>query len=577
MTEVALHELPDPPEDDVAPSAATPARAKRRPVGVDRMRFRIRFAGIVFTLAFAAIIGRLVMLGIADPPQNGSAGDPNAGIATGRPDLVDRNGEVLAADIKTASVYGEPRNILDPDEAAEALVTVLPDLDVAALRKKLTGNAGFVWIRREITPKQQQKIHALGIPGIGFLTENRRFYPGGPTAAHVLGLVNIDNQGIAGIEKYVDDKWLADLHAAGFARGETLDPVRLSLDISVQHILRDELVQAMERYHAIAASGIILNVHTGEILALASLPDYDPNDPVDALKPDRLNRVSAGMFELGSIFKSFTFAMAFDSGLVKITDSVDATNAIRVGRFTINDFHGKHRVLSVPEVFIYSSNIGTARMALKVGAEGQQAYLRRFGFFSRPALELPEVGFPIIPKKWSDLTTMTVAFGHSLAVSPLQVAVADAALVNGGKLIPPTLLPRTREEADKIAVAMVQPQVSAEMRSLFALNVEKGSGRRAEVPGYMVGGKTGTAEKVENGRYVGNKRLNSFLAAFPMDDPQYVVLITLDEPKPEKEGMGATAGLNAAPTVAAVIRRSAALLGVKPRTVAPDGVVLVSN
>ena len=475
------------------------------------------------------------------------------------------------------SVYGEPRNIVDPDEAAEALVTVLPDLDVAGLRKKLTGNAGFVWIKREITPKQQQKIHALGIPGIGFLTENRRFYPGGPTAAHVLGLVNIDNQGIAGMEKYVDDKWLADLHAAGFARGETLDPVKLSLDISVQHILHDELVQAMQRYHAIAAAGIILDVHTGEVLAMASLPDYDPNNPVDALKPDRLNRVSAGMFELGSIFKSFTFAMAFESGLVKMSDSIDATNAIRVGRFTINDFHGKHRVLTVPEVFIYSSNIGTARMALKVGAEGQQAYLKQFGFFSRPKIELPEVGLPIIPKKWTDLTTMTVAFGHSMAVSPLQVAVADAALVNGGKLIPPTLFPRTAEEAQKLAVQVASPETSAQMRYLFSLNVEKGSGRRAEVPGYLVGGKTGTAEKIENGRYVGNKRLNSFLAAFPMDDPQYVVLVTLDEPKPEKEGMGATAGLNAAPTVAAVIRRSAALLGVKPRTVAPDGVVLVSN
>ncbi|MCB1501781.1 MAG: penicillin-binding protein 2 [Bauldia sp.] len=577
MTDVALQETPVAPGNGADPVATAPAKARRKPARVDRMRFRIRFAGLVFTLAFAGIIGRLVMLGVTDAPNSGAVSNPNAGIATGRPDLVDRNGEVLAADIKTASVYGEPRNIVDPDEAAEALVTVLPELDVATLRKKLTGTAGFAWIKREITPKQQQKIHALGIPGIGFLTENRRFYPGGPTAAHVLGLVNIDNQGIAGIEKYVDDKWLADLHAAGFARGETLDPVRLSLDISVQHILRDELVQAMQRYRAIAASGIILNVHTGEVLAMASLPDYDPNDPVDALKPDRLNRVSAGVFELGSIFKSFTFAMAFDSGAVTMNDSLDARSAIRVGGFTINDFHGKHRVLTVPEVFIYSSNIGTARMALKVGQDGQQAYLKRFGFYSRPAIELPEIGYPIIPKKWSDLTTMTVAFGHSMAVSPLQVAVADAALVNGGKLIPPTLLPRTREEADKLAVQMVSPHTSSEMRYLFQTNVEKGTGTRAAVPGYLVGGKTGTAEKIENGRYVGNKRLNSFLAAFPMDDPQYVVLVTLDEPKSEREGMGATAGLNAAPTVGAVIRRSAALLGVKPRTVAPDGVVLVSN
>lgn len=573
MTDATLEDLAPEPKPVVTVKPAT-SRRKQRP---DTSRTRIRLAAIVFTLAFGAIIGRLVMLGIADAPANADGGSANAGIATGRPDLLDRNGEVLAADLKTASVYGEPRNIADPDEAAEAIATVLPDLNIDALRKRLSGNAGFAWIKREITPQQQKKIHALGIPGIGFLSENRRFYPGGPTAAHILGAVNVDNQGIAGMEKTIDDRWLAALHAAGFARGEALDPVRLSIDISVQHILRDELLQAMERYRAIAAAGIILDVHTGEIVAMASLPDFDPNNPVDALKTDRLNRVSAGMFELGSIFKSFTFAMALDSGLVKMTDSIDASSAIRVGRFTINDFHGKHRVLSVPEVFIYSSNIGTARMAMKVGAEGQQAYLKRYGFFGRPAIELPEVGLPIIPKKWSDLTTMTVAFGHSMAVSPLQVAVADAALVNGGKLIPPTLFPRTREEADKLAVQVASSETSAQMRYLFALNVEKGSGRRAEVPGYNVGGKTGTAEKIENGRYVGNKRLNSFLAAFPMDDPQYVVLVTLDEPKPEKEGTAATAGLNAAPTVAAVIRRSAALLGVKPRTVDSNGIVLVSN
>ncbi len=583
MTAISFDDLaPDggDPDDDPSSDVPVPAAIKARPrrkVGMDRSRVRIRLAALVFTLAFGAIIGRLVMLGLADAPAGSSGGSASSAIATGRPDLVDRNGEVLAADIKTASVYGEPRNIADPDEAAEALATVLPELGVDWLRKRLSGNAGFAWIKREITPQQQKKIHALGIPGIGFLTENRRFYPGGPTAAHILGAVNVDNQRIAGIEKSIDDKWLSALHAAGFARGEALDPVKLSIDISVQHILRDELVQAMQRYRAIAAAGIIINVHTGEIVAMASLPDYDPNNPVDALKPDRLNRVSAGMFELGSIFKSFTFAMAFDSGLVKMSDSIDATNAIRVGRFTINDFHGKHRVLTVPEVFLFSSNIGTARMALKVGAEGQQAYLKRYGFFGRPALELPEVGLPIIPKKWTDLTTMTVAFGHSLAVSPLQVAVADAALVNGGKLIPPTLFPRTAEEADKLAVQVAKPETSEQMRYLFALNVEKGSGRRAAVPGYNVGGKTGTAEKIENGRYANDKRLNSFLAAFPMDDPQYVVLVTLDEPKSEKEGMGATAGLNAAPTAGAVIRRSAALLGVKPRTVAPDGVVLVSN
>src|SRR5262249_9519739 len=285
----------------------------------------------------------------------------------------------------------------------------------------------------------------------------------------------------------------------------------------------------------------ILNVHTGEVLAMASLPDYDPNDPVDALKPDRLNRMSAGVYELGSVFKSFTFAMALDSGKWTLNDRVDATHRLRVGHFTIDDFHAKHRVLTLPEVFIYSSNVGAAKMALRVGADGQRTYFGRLGLLRKPTIELPEVAPPMIPSRWSDLTTITAAFGHGIAVTPLQVAVADAALLKGGKWIPPTLMPRTREEADKLAVQVVKPETSAQLRYLFSLNVEKGSGTRAAVPGYLVGGKTGTAEKVEGGRYSGTKRLNSFLAAFPMDDPQYAVLVVLDEPKPEKDGSAATA------------------------------------
>jgi cell division protein FtsI (penicillin-binding protein 3) len=543
----------------------------------DAIRSRIRFVAVVFLVAFIAVVGRLVMFGIATDGAASASSNPNAAIASSRPDIVDRNGEILATDIKMASLYAEPRNILDPDEATELLLGALPDLDPIELRKRLSTDAGFAWIKREITPAQQKQIHALGIPGIGFLTENRRFYPGGPTAAHILGLVNVDNQGISGLEKYVDDAWLADLHATGFARDRALEPVVLSVDLRVQHVLRDELRAAVDRYQAIAASGIVLDVHTGEVLAMVSLPDFDPNNPVDALKPDRLNRMSAGAFELGSVFKSFTFAMALDSGAVTMSDRIDATSAIRFGRFTINDFHGKHRVLSVPEVFIYSSNIGSARMALKVGSERQQEYLRRFGLLTRLETELPEVAKPIVPAKWSELTAMTVAFGHGLAVTPLATAVADAALVNGGLLIPPTFEPRSRVQAATIAKQVIRPETSAQMRYLLRLNVEEGSGRQAAVPGYMVGGKTGTAEKVENGRYSANKRLNSFLAAFPMDDPQYAVLVVLDEPKAAKEGGGTTAGSNAAPTVGAIIRRAAALLGVEPRNDDELSAVLVSN
>jgi len=578
MTGVDLAQMPS----EMARREAEDSRFRPEPEKAlrpraDNMRGRIKLAAAAFALAYLVIAGRLVMFGVMDPVAGNAGDDPNAAIAASRPDLIDRNGDIIATDIKTASLYGEPRNIIDPDEATELITSVLPDLDATALRKRLSGNAGFVWIKREITPTQQAEIHALGIPGIGFLTENRRFYPGGSTAAHIVGLVNVDNEGIAGLEKYVDDRWLRDLHQAGFAAGEDLDPVQLSIDLRIQHILHDELVAAMDRYRAIAAAGIVLNVHTGEVLAMASLPDYDPNNPVDALKPDRLNRMSAGVYELGSVFKGFTLAMALDSGKTTMNDRVDATSGIRVGRFTINDFHGKHRVLTIPEVFIYSSNVGAARLALKMGADGQKDYLRRFGLMTKVSTELPEVAPPMIPPKWGELTTMTVAFGHGIAVTPLQVAVADAALVNGGKLIPPTFFPRTQEEAEKLAFQAISPETSAKLRYLFTLNVEKGSGSKAAVPGYMVGGKTGTAEKVDKGRYSNDKRLNSFLAAFPMDDPQYAVLVVLDEPKPEKEGAGATAAANAAPTVGAIVRRSAALLGVKPRTVDENGAILVSN
>ncbi len=569
MADVALPPFHD-ADEAAEPSTVAPA------VPRDDMRVRVRIVALAFLAAFMVLFGRLIMFGLT-PTTHGIAGDPNALAATARPDLVDRNGQILATDIKMASLYAEPRNILDPDEATELLTSVLPNLQAAELRKKLATDAGFVWVKREITPMQQQQIHALGIPGIGFMSESRRFYPGGPTAANIVGLVNVDNQGIAGFEKYVDAQGLSDLHAAGFAATEDVAPVKLSIDLRVQHIVYDELNDAMQRYHAIGAAGVVLNAHTGEVLAMSSLPGFDPNNPTDALKPDRLNRMTAGAYELGSVFKSFTFAMAFDSGAVKMSDSFDASTPIHVGRFTIHDFHAQHRALSVPEIFTYSSNIGAAHMAMKVGGDLQQDYLRRFGLLTKLQTDLPEVASPILPKKWTDLTTMQVAFGQGIAVTPMQTAVADCALVNGGFLIPPTFEPRTVEEARKLAVRVVSPHTSDQLRYLFRLNVEKGSGRNANVPGYMVGGKTGTAQKVVDGRYSANKRLNSFLAAFPIDNPQYVVLVVLDDPQAEKQGGGATAGSNAAPTVGAIIRRSAALLGVEPRDDATLSARMVSN
>ena len=493
--------------------------ARKRTGG--RAKTRVVMTMAAFFGIYGVIAGRLVYLGMLDPNDSGG---PASRVTASRPDIVDRNGEVLATDIKTASLFAEPRRIVDADEAIERLATVLPDIDYEQTYAKLKSGAGFVWLRRQLSPKQQNDIMQLGIPGIGFRTEKKRFYPGGPTASHILGLVNVDNQGIAGIEKYIDEQGLADLQASGLAIPTDLKPFRLSLDIRVQHIVHDELARAMEKYHAIAAGAVVLNVKTGEVLAMASLPDYDPNNPYNAQEKDRLNRMSAGTFEMGSTIKSFTTAMALDSGKVTLDSTFDARRPITIGHQTIRDFHGKGRILSVPEVFIYSSNIGSAREADVVGIEGHREFLKRIGLLDRVVTELPEVARPTEPKVWKKVHSITIAFGHGMSTTPLQTAVGAAALMNGGRLIPPTFLPRSPTEADKLATQVVKAQTSADMRYLYRLNAEKGSGKKAEVPGFRVGGKTGTAEKVVNGRYASDKRFNAFLASFPMDDPQYVVL-----------------------------------------------------
>jgi cell division protein FtsI (penicillin-binding protein 3) len=540
---------------------------------------RVRGRGALMLFAFAAIYsvigGRLVQYGLTDPEQTGAIGFDQA--AANRPDITDRNGEVMATDIKTASLFAEPRRIVDADETIEKISTVLPDLDFEDMYRKLKSGAGFVWLKRELTPRQQAEIMGLGLPGIGFRSEKRRFYPGGPTASHIVGLVNIDNQGIAGMEKYIDDNGFADLQSSGLVTGAPLEPVKLSIDLRVQHIVHDEITRALDTYHAVAAGAAVINVRTGEILAMASVPDYDPNKPVNAHDKDRLNRMSGGVFEMGSTFKGFTTAMALDSGKVSLNSKFDASRPIQIARFTINDFHGKRRVLSVPEIFIYSSNIGTAKMADTVGTENHREFLHRIGLLERMQTELPEVAKPTEPKEWKKLHSITISFGHGAATTPLQTAVAAAALLNGGKLIQPTFLPRSEEQANEVAKQVIKPETSEAMRYLFRLNVEKGSGKRADVPGYSVGGKTGTAEKVINGRYSSDKRFNAFLAGFPISDPRYVVLVILDEPKPEKPGMGATAGSNTAPVVGNIVRRAAALLGVKPEFGQEGGALLVSG
>ncbi|TCK23320.1 cell division protein FtsI (penicillin-binding protein 3) [Ancylobacter aquaticus] len=554
------------------------AFGRGRPEAHAVARARIVLCMLVFAGTYLAIAGRLAIL--ASAPEGAVARRIVAtdAVASARPDIVDRNGLVLATDVKSASLYGEPRRLIDVDEAVEALTAVLPDLDANELRQRLSTDRGFIWLRRDITPQQQREIHNLGLPGIGFMTENRRVYPGGTLGAHVLGSTNIDNQGIAGIEKWVDTRGLADLHLAGFASDRQQEPVELALDLRVQHVLRDELFAAKEKFKAIAAAGTVVDVRTGEIVAMASLPDFDANDPARSLDPKNLNRLTTGVFEMGSTFKALTFAMALDSGRFTINSTLDARGALSFGRFRISDYHAENRVLTLPEVFLFSSNIGTAKMALSLGVDAHKAFLAKTGQLDRLRTELPESAMPIVPKRWGEVNTATIAFGHGLAVAPLQAVMAVNALVNGGTLIPPTFLKRTREEALAAGTQVISPKTSAEMRYLLRLNAEKGSAKKVNVAGFYAGGKTGTAEKVINGRYSKTKLLTTFTGVFPMDNPQYLVLVMLDEPQAVEGTYGyATAGWNAAPTTGKIIARVAPMLGIMPRTDTPPAESLLAN
>ena len=555
------------------PIALEGARKSRGSLTQTRIRVLMLFLG----LAFALILGKLVTLGGVDANTNieGRALDE---ITATRPAILDRNGVEMAVDVRVPSLYAEPNRMVDKEGAIKAILTVLPDLNVDMLRDRLNRDKGFVWIKRELTPAQKEDILRLGVPGLKFLTESQRFYPGRAEASHILGMVNIDNKGTAGIEARLDRDDLALLQDLGFARDQALEPVTLSIDMRVQHAMREQLLDALDRYQAVAAAGVILDVHTGEVVAMVSLPDFDPNTPTSFSddwmdkKNQRFNRITLGRYELGSTFKTVTFAAALDSGAVSLTDSFDARFGIRFGRYVIDDFHGKHRVLQVPEIYKYSSNIGTIKMMQTLGKENYRAFLTRIGFDDPLQIELPETIESNIPKTFSDVVAATASFGHGLSITPLHMAQAVAAFVNGGTLRPATLFPRSDAEADALGKRVISPQTSERIRYLMRLNALEGSGTHAKKlsDGYRVGGKTGTAEKVEDGKYVNNRNLNAFASTFPVDDPQYAMVILVDEPKRENAQSGETAGWNAGEVTGRLIARVAPMLGVYPDF---DGVI----
>ncbi len=541
-----------------------------------KARARVGLAILAFAVVYGVIAVRLVMFAVVPESYVTRRAGTQERVSTARPDIVDRNGQILATDVRSPSLFAEPRRIIDLDEATELLTAVLPDLDATDLRDRLNTKKGFIWVKREITPKQQREIHRLGLPGVGFLAENKRVYPNSAEVSHLIGHVNIDNQGIAGVEKWLDGRGLQALHMAGFATDRLQQPIELAVDLRVQHAMRDELIAAATKFKVKAAAGLVVDVNTGEIISMVSLPDYDPNSPKQANDPMRINRLTTGVFELGSTFKALTLAMALDSGKYNLNSMLDARGSLRYGKFSIGDYHGQNRVLSLPEVFTYSSNIGTARLALGVGVEHHKWFLKKLGQLDRLRTELPESAEPIVPKRWGELNTVTIAFGHGLSVAPLQAVAGINALVNGGFLIPPTFMKRSREDAMKLAKQVVKPDTSDKMRYLLRLNAEKGTAKRAEVAGYYVGGKTGTSEKVVGGRYSKTKLLTTFTAILPADKPRYQVLIMLDEPQglPETHGY-ATSGWNAAPTTGKVIARIAPMLGIEPRFDLPPAEQLI--
>jgi cell division protein FtsI (penicillin-binding protein 3) len=515
---------------------------------------RLIITAALFCLAFLVIGARLVEVagfqgGEARLARLHVAGRPELA----RADIVDRNGVLLATTLEASSLYANPRLIRDPASVAQKLAALLPDLSESEIAARLASDRGFVWIRRQLTPSQEFEVNRLGIPGLQFQTEGRRVYPKGSLAAHVVGYSDLDGKGLAGIERGFDDI-LRDRH----------QPVELSLDVRIQYILRDEIARQIAEFSAVGGMGIVMDVNTGEVVAMVSLPDFDPNTPGSANEETIFNRATLGTYEMGSTFKIFNTAMALDDGVATLASSYDATSPIQIGHFVIHDDHPQRRWLTVPEIFEYSSNIGSAKMAMEAGTERQKDFLGRLGLLKAPSFELPEIGAPLVPSPWRPINTMTVAFGHGISVSPLQMATAVSAVVNGGVLRRATLIKRPAGYAPS-GQQVLSARTSEEMRRLLRLVVERGTGKLANAPGYLVGGKTGTAEKVTGGRYEKHGLLSSFIGVFPITEPRYVVMVSIDEPQGNRESHGfATGGWAAAPAVRRVVERMAPLEGIPP-------------
>lgn len=513
---------------------------------------RLMILMLLFAFANLVIVGKLGYLAISAEPA--TTRDAAAALIPLRGDITDRNGAPLARTIDAWSIGVQPHNVIgDKAELAQKLSEVMPEMDAGGYFRILNSESRFVYLKKRAMPELVSAVNALGNPGIIFAREPERLYPQSSLAAQAIGYVNADRQGVRGMERVLDTR-LTDAATRG-------DPVALSIDARVQGALDSELMRAMVAYQAVGAAGVILDVHTGEVLAMSSLPTFNPNK-VQA-GDGGLNNMTQSRYELGSAFKPIAMAAAIDSGVVtSMARRFDATHPLPIGRFKIKDDHPQNRWLNIPETLIHSSNIVTARIADEMGRDKLEAMFRKLGFDHAPDIEI-EKAKPIWPSNWGRSTTMTTAYGHGIAVTPLHLASAYATLVNGGIWRPATMLRIPAGKAPE-GRRVISEATSARMRQLLRLIVTDGTGRKGEAPGFRVGGKTGTAEKPGAGGYSKNVNVSTFAAAFPMDAPRYVVIAMLDSSKRvEANSFQTTAAYTAAPVVSRVISRTGALLGVR--------------
>ncbi|HTO40471.1 MAG TPA: penicillin-binding protein 2 [Rhizomicrobium sp.] len=515
---------------------------------------RIVIAAALSVAAFALVGIRLVDVTVlhAGREKSQSAAVPN----TMRADLLDRNGKLLARDLPVDDLYARPHTLWNKEQAAHDL-SQATGASEARLKRAFEGSRDYVLVARQITPDVKDRVMSLGLPGIEFQTGGKRFYPEGRGAAQVIGVTDPDGNGVSGLELGLEKR---------LRNQEPGASVTTSLDMRVQYILAHEAQKSKEALNAHAAGGIVLDVRTGEVIAMVSLPDYDPNGRFT--KADsRRNMIVQDVYELGSVFKVLTFAMAMEDHTIGLDDWLPIGAGFKIGKWTIREAHHMPAMLTAREVLAQSSNAGTAQIALRSGPQRQREFLSNLGLLQAASSELPETAKPLYPRNWQQIQTATIGFGHGISVTPLAFAAAAAVVVNGGRKITPTLL---KHHGDARGKQILRPETSAIMRDLLRYVVTNGTGRNANVPGYNVGGKTGSAEKNVNGRYVAHKLLVSFFATFPTNDPRYVVFVLIDEPHGGKGGILSLAGHTAAPLAGSVIARIAPILGVPKEPVPPD-------